>query len=188
MSGKEGDFLVQDREGGQWIVNGDTFHETYEPSILSQHNRLLDSMAKQSERGLLQDADDPLAAVYLGRKRREEMTELLEGTANEWDFDVFELERITHGHPLFHLASYLFEAHGLVGSLGVKPDIFAQFLLHCESQCVGGSPPPRGVLGALRSQTPLRFGSPGTTQTRTTTPRTPPTCYSASPTSCSTRT
>lgn len=136
MSGKEGDFLVQDREGEQWIVSGDTFHETYEPSILSQHNRLLDTMAKQSERGLPQDSDDPLASVYLGRKRREEMTELLEGTANEWDFDVFELQRITHGHPLFHLGSYLFEAHGLVGSLGVKPDTFAQFLLQCESQCV----------------------------------------------------
>ncbi|KAK9806640.1 hypothetical protein WJX73_003268 [Symbiochloris irregularis] len=61
-----------------------------------------------------------------------EADRLLQDIANNWDFDVFQLDRATNGHALSYLAFFLFKQRNLFERVKLDEVVFMDFLRKVE--------------------------------------------------------
>jgi hypothetical protein len=97
-------------EGGEWAGAelGDI------PDIRARAASMPAKLAIKKDSGteLMMDAEAELLRLD-AHSWANELREMLCG-ADQWDFDVFHLERFTHREPLLHLGLHIFQSHGLV--------------------------------------------------------------------------
>lgn len=75
-------------------------------------------------------------------------------TADQWQFDAFELAAATGGRPLSALAFYVLKTSGLVSCLSIHASTMARWVLGCGLQLLQPWYPPcslwtRGLVFAL---------------------------------------
>ncbi|KAH6570308.1 hypothetical protein BASA60_007797 [Batrachochytrium salamandrivorans] len=69
-------------------------------------------------------------ALFGGKEAN--ISEALE-SIDTWEFDIFELERVTGGHPLYYLGMALFEVYNFQAGFNVEESVMRTFLRKVES-------------------------------------------------------
>lgn len=109
-------------------------------------NETMDSDTNQWLRTMLQTGQKPIQTQVASEDHLYNyclLTKVIQSTnakvmevllkVDDWSFDIFELERVTNGRPLFHLGMALFEAYNIESAFDVNPQVLAQFLNKVES-------------------------------------------------------
>eukprot|EP00741_Cyanophora_paradoxa_P004409 tig00000802_g4280.t1 len=87
------------------------------------------SIHEQQQKGL---AVQFAVALVLSNSSQQQLTQLFD-TVDDWDFDVFALNDLTNGRPLFALMYMLFLKHDLMKKFRVKERHLRNFLKHAEA-------------------------------------------------------
>ncbi|KAI9342243.1 hypothetical protein BDR26DRAFT_836511 [Obelidium mucronatum] len=111
--------------------------KTWLTSMIAHHKTDSGSLEKKFGFASLDDFMKPLTGqthipkALHGHELK--ISELLE-TIDQWDFDLFELERLTNGAPLYYLAMAAFQKHGFIEKFNLDEHVVRTFFRTIESK------------------------------------------------------